>query len=91
MVTTVRAHWRSCCRSARLCRILRKRVGAWLCAVHFSRMLTVAYKETGRGPALPSTLFVPFAVHSLGYNNIGTDGAYALAVVFPQCMALQVL
>ena len=54
-------------------------------------MLTVAYKETGRGPALPSTLFVPFAVHSLGYNNIGTDGAYALAVVFPQCMALQVL
>ena len=46
-------------------------------------MLTGAWAATG------GALDAAFLVHSLHDNNIGDDGARALATALPQCTALQ--
>ena len=50
-------------------------------------MLTGAWNET-RAPLCSPR---PFSRHSLRNNNIGADGARALAAALPQCTALQTL
>ena len=48
-------------------------------------MLTGAWTATG------GALDAAFPVHSLQSNNIGADGARALATALPQCQALKTL